>query len=214
MASSVFIAMFPLQLVIFPGEVMPLHIFEPRYKQLIADCESDGITFVIPTYVNQNVSQYGTEVSLVKVMRRYEDGELDILVRGERVVKILDVTDELEDKLYPGARTEAAAYSADADPSSEARLTEKVMELAKLLERTSPIAEPTQESFAFGLAPFLNMNLSQKLTLLAMRSERDRQEYLIRHVDGLIDSVRKRVAHKMPLMGQNGRTNGVSKPRA
>lgn len=214
MASSMFIAMFPLQLVIFPGEVIPLHIFEPRYKQLIGECESDGITFVITAYVNQSVSQYGTEVSLVKVMRRYEDGELDILVRGERVVRILEVVGELEDKLYPGARTEPAPYNAEVEDSVQERLSEKVMELAQLLERTGPITEPTQESFAFGLAPFLNMSLSQKLTLLAMQSERDRQEYLIRHVDTLIEAVRKRVTSQKSLMGQNGRANGVSKPSA
>ncbi len=214
MASSVFIAMFPLQLVIFPGEVLPLHIFEPRYKQLIGECESEGITFVIPTFVNQSVSQYGTEVSLVKVVRRYDDGEVDILVRGERVVKLLDVVEELDDKMYPGTRCESAPYKADSDETLRGRLSEKVIQLAQLLQRTSPITEPTQDSFAFDLAPFLNLNLSQKLTLLAMHSERDRQEFLIRHVDTLIKKVRERVTRKETLTGQNGRANGISKPRA
>lgn len=205
--------MFPLQLVIFPGEVIPLHIFEPRYKELIADCESDGITFVIPTFVNQSVSQFGTEVSLVKVIRRYDDGELDILVRGERVVKLLEVVEKYGEKMYSGVRCEPAPYRADADEEIEAVLREKVMQLAQLLERTGPITELTQESFGFALAPFLNLSLSQKLTLLAMHSERDRQEYLIRHVDDLIEKVRKRVTKQDRLMGLNGRSNGSTKPR-
>lgn len=213
MSSSVVIAMFPLQLVIFPGEVIPLHIFEPRYKQLIAECEADGITFVIPTFVNQSVSQFGTEVSLVKVIRRYDDGELDILVRGERVVKLLEVVERFGDKLYSGVRCEPAPYHADADDDIEAALREKVMQLAQLLERTGPITELTQDSFAFALAPFLNLNLSQKLTLLAMHSESDRQEFLIRHVDELIKQVRKRVDTPKTVIGQNGRANGITKPR-
>lgn len=213
MTSSVVIAMFPLQLVIFPGEVIPLHIFEPRYKQLIAECEADGITFVIPTFVNQSVSQFGTEVSLVKVIRRYDDGELDILVRGERVVKLLEVVERFGDKLYSGVRCEPAPYHADADDDIEAALREKVMQLAQLLERTGPITELTQDSFAFALAPFLNLNLSQKLTLLAMHSESDRQEFLVRHVDELIKQVRKRVDTPKTVIGQNGRANGITKPR-
>lgn len=214
MSASFVIAMFPLQLVIFPGEVIPLHIFEPRYKQLIGECESDGITFVIPTFVNQSVSQFGTEVSLVKVIRRYDDGELDILVRGERVVKLLEVVERYGEKMYSGVRCEPAPYHADAEQEIEAVLREKVMQLAQLLERTGPITELTQESFAFALAPYLNLNLSQKLTLLAMHSERDRQEYLIRHVDELIEAVRKRVTTQDTLIGHNGRANGKSNPRS
>lgn len=213
MSSSFVIAMFPLQLVIFPGEVIPLHIFESRYKELIGECESDGITFVIPTFVNQSVSQFGTEVSLVKIIRRYDDGELDILVRGERVVKLLEVVERFGEKLYSGVRCEAAPYHADAEDEIESALREKVMQLAQLLERTGPITELTQESFAFGLAPFLNLNLSQKLTLLAMHSERDRQEFLIRHVDELIKEVGKRVTTQKSLAGQNGRANGITKPK-
>lgn len=213
MPPSFVIAMFPLQLVIFPGEVIPLHIFEPRYKQLVGECESDGVTFVIPTFVNQSVSQYGTEVSLVKVIRRYEDGELDILVRGERVVKLLEVVERFGDKLYSGVRCEPAPYYADAEEEIESTLREKVMQLAQLLERTSPITELTQDSFAFGLAPYLNLNLSQKLTLLAMHSERDRQEFLIRHVDELIKEVGKRVDPQKTIVGQNGRSNGAPKRR-
>lgn len=213
MSPSFLIAMFPLQLVIFPGEVLPLHIFEPRYKELIGECESDGITFVIPTFVNQSVSQFGTEVSLVKVMRRYDDGELDILVRGERVVKLLEVVERYGEKLYSGVRCEAAPYYADAEEEVENALRVKVLELAQLLERTSPLTELTQDSFAFALAPFLNLNLSQKLTLLAMHSERDRQEFLTRHVDELIKEVKKRVTTQNTMMVRNGRSNGVSKPR-
>ena len=64
-----FLAIFPLQLAIFPGEEVPLHIFEPRYKQLIVECRDEGITFGIPTHVNGRIARYGTEVRLKKILK-------------------------------------------------------------------------------------------------------------------------------------------------
>jgi len=60
--------MFPLELVAFPGEELPLHIFEQRYQQLIEDCEEERVTFGIPTYINKRL-EYGTEMELLKVVK-------------------------------------------------------------------------------------------------------------------------------------------------
>ena len=77
---------FPLQSIFFPGETVPLHIFEPRYKQLIADCRANAITFGIPVFIN-NVMEYGTEVQLVEVVNTYEGGEMDIVGVARQVFK-------------------------------------------------------------------------------------------------------------------------------
>ncbi len=61
--------LFPLQSIFFPGETVPLHIFEPRYKQLINDCKNEAITFGIPVFIN-NGMQYGVEVQLVEVVTK------------------------------------------------------------------------------------------------------------------------------------------------
>lgn len=211
MSSGVFIAMFPLQLVIFPGEVIPLHIFEERYKQLIGECESEGARFIIPTYLNQNVAEVATEVSLVKIMRRTAEGEMDILVRGERVVEILDVYETLDDKLYPGARVVYRDHDPTVDDATADKLRNLVLELARLLDRTSPISEPTHGSLAFSLAPYLELPMPQKLRLLGMNKEQERQEFLITHVEKLVKAVRDRKSKESQVHGfnhNNGRSNG------
>ena len=76
----IYLPFFPLKLVAFPGEELNLHIFEPRYRQLLADAEQNGVTFGICTYINQ-LTGYGTEVRLEKIYKRYEDGRLDIKTR-------------------------------------------------------------------------------------------------------------------------------------
>ncbi|MGD1947779.1 MAG: LON peptidase substrate-binding domain-containing protein, partial [Croceivirga sp.] len=70
--------LFPLQSVFFPGETVPLHIFEERYKQLINDCREEAVTFGIPVYIDGTV-HFGTEVQLVEVVNTYETGEMDVV---------------------------------------------------------------------------------------------------------------------------------------
>ena len=110
-----FLALFPLQLALFPGEQVPLHIFEPRYKQLIAECRDEGVTFGIPAFVEGNLSVFGTEVELVRVLQTYDTGEMDIVVRGVKVFKIVELQTDVPDKLYAGGTIEYPDDDPDAD---------------------------------------------------------------------------------------------------
>ncbi len=94
-----FLAIFPLQLAIFPGEEVPLHIFEPRYKQLIAECRDEGITFGIPTHLNGRIARYGTEVRLKRILKTFDTGEMDIIVVGVRIFEVNEVQAEVSGKL-------------------------------------------------------------------------------------------------------------------
>src|SRR5690349_19282975 len=98
-----FIPIFPLSIVVFPGEKLNLHIFEPRYKQLISDCVSSQKPFGIPTVLKENVAEMGTLVQIKEVSKVYEDGRMDIKTEGIAVFKILEVIKELPEKLYSGA---------------------------------------------------------------------------------------------------------------
>ncbi len=71
-----YLPLFPLNLVAFPGETLNLHIFEDRYKELIGDCLEHEAPFGLPAYVENQV-EYGTEVQLVEVVERYDDGRLE-----------------------------------------------------------------------------------------------------------------------------------------
>ena len=72
-----FLPLFPLKLVAFPGERLNLHIFEPRYKQLIRECSENQITFGIPAFIDNKIVNIGTEIKLEKIENTYENGELD-----------------------------------------------------------------------------------------------------------------------------------------
>ncbi len=93
---------FPLSVFLFPGEDMPLRIFEPRYQQLIADARSSGITFVIPFVINQEIQEFGCEVGLKEIVAENPGGRMVITVESLSVVQIKSFRKRLEEKLYPG----------------------------------------------------------------------------------------------------------------
>ncbi|MCU0326286.1 MAG: LON peptidase substrate-binding domain-containing protein [Spirosomaceae bacterium] len=79
---------FPLNLVAYPHEDLNLHIFEPRYRQLINECLETGQTFGIPPFINNRLLGYGTEMKVVELSKRYENGRMDIKTRGLRIFRI------------------------------------------------------------------------------------------------------------------------------
>src|SRR5687767_1455194 len=98
-----FIPIFPLGIVLYPGETLNLHIFEPRYKQLIADCIDGKKPFGIPAVVNKHMMDFGTLTEITSVEHVDEKGEMDIRTEGKAVIRILEIIKEVPDKLYSGA---------------------------------------------------------------------------------------------------------------
>lgn len=93
---------FPLSVFLFPGEDMPLHIFEPRYKQLINEVRTQGITFAIPFVIEQEIQEFGCEVRLKDVVAEKGEGNMVIVVESIAIVKIFSYEKKLEGKLYAG----------------------------------------------------------------------------------------------------------------
>lgn len=104
--STSILPFFPLSVVVLPGEVCRLHIFEPRYKQLINDCVDSKTTFVIPFLNKSKFSDLGTEAIIKKVISTSENGEMDIEIIGARIFKILNYRNPLPNKLYSGGEIE------------------------------------------------------------------------------------------------------------
>ena len=96
---SVYLALFPLNIVVFPGEEVNLHIFEPRYKDLVNDCLNDKTNFGIPAFVDNKID-FGTEVEITEVVKKYEDDRMDIRTRGRRVLKVVDFQNPYSGKKY------------------------------------------------------------------------------------------------------------------
>lgn len=100
--SSTTLPFFPLSVFLFPGEDIPLHIFEPRYKQLINEARTLGITFAIPFVIQRDIQGFGCEVRLKDVVGEKEEGNMVIVVESLGLVEIGSYEKHLEGKLYPG----------------------------------------------------------------------------------------------------------------
>ncbi len=98
-----FIPIFPLGIVVYPGENLNLHIFEPRYKQLIHECHTGKKPFGIPTVIEDRLQDYGSLVQVSEMTQVHENGEMDIRTTGLKVFRILEVIKTVPDKLYSGA---------------------------------------------------------------------------------------------------------------
>ena len=98
-----FIPIFPLGVVAYPGEQLNLHIFEPRYKQLIRECMDLQKPFGIPVVIDDQMMEFGTLMEITMIKQVYDDGKMDIITRGVQVFRLLEVVKEIPDKLFSGA---------------------------------------------------------------------------------------------------------------
>lgn len=96
------IAAFPLNLILLPGEEIPLRIYEPRYKQLVDECLNDSLPFGIPYMENGQMAEIGSEVEIVKLVGRNSNDDMVILVKGKSLYKTIEYFPTLPGKLYGG----------------------------------------------------------------------------------------------------------------
>ncbi len=172
--------LFPLQSIFFPGETVPLHIFEPRYKQLINDCKNEAATFGIPVYIN-NSMQYGVEVQLVEVVTRYEKGEMDVVCVARQVFKLLSFEKQLEGKLYAGGVVELLAYDYESDDAFKEEVLHKLRSLYAIME--VPFSEASVAKFnSFSLAHKMGLSFEQEYSLLQIPKEMDRLAFIDEHL--------------------------------
>ena len=121
----------PLNIVVFPGEKISLHIFEPRYKQLILDCLENNSTFGMPLLFNNLITEYGTELKLISIDKTLKGGELEIKAQGSRVFKIKEFYNQLPNRLYSGGDVKQAEDMQDENPVTKALLKEQLQTFAR-----------------------------------------------------------------------------------
>lgn len=174
------LALFPLQSVVYPGERLPLHIFEKRYKQLMEDCENTGIHFGIPTFID-NELEYGTEMKLLETVQTYETGARDVICKGIRVFRIKNFDHNEKNKYYAGGDVELLKNRNDSTKALKDQLLDLIFELYVHLEIPAP--ELDRSAFnSYTLAHKLGLSLQQEYSLLRILSEKKRQEFLINHL--------------------------------
>lgn len=188
---SELLPLFPLQLVVFPGESLNLHIFEPRYKQLIGECEERGTTFGIPAYIDGKVQNIGTEIELVSIEKKYPKGEMDVKTKGTGIFKIHDFQQQASGKLYPGGRIERIPFTTEGDLLKNKKILELAAELFNLLQvNKEPPSDPAAFS-TFDIAHQVGFTLQQEYQFLAIPEEALRQDVMLQQLGQLLPTVRK-----------------------
>jgi uncharacterized protein len=177
-----FIPLFPLSIVVFPGEELNLHIFEPRYKQLINDCFEAKKPFGIPTVINNAVMECGTLVEIVEITKVYEDGQMDVKTRGTLVFKILEQIQELPQKLYHGAIVTYPATKYIGSAALMEKIVESIRELHVLLQVNKNFKKTDADLISFDVAHHAGMTLEDEYQLLEFEQELHRQEFIKRHL--------------------------------
>lgn len=180
--------LFPLNLIAFPGESLNLHIFEPRYKQLIEDCLDLRRNFAIPSFVHKKI-EYGTEMKISDVNKIYTDGRMDITVQGIVLIKVNKFSNPVPGKLYAGGQVERLENIEDIQ--EEVRW--EMINLLKKLYQTLNIVEDVKVSsdvISYDVAHKIGLTLEQEYECLKITSEHQRQLFIIDHLKKAIPILR------------------------
>ena len=177
-----FVPIFPLAIVVYPGEDLNLHIFEPKYKQLINECHEQNKGFAIPVVIENKMNELGTFVEITEISKVYDSGEMDIRTKGKSIVRVLEVIKDVPDKLYNGA---IVSYL-DNDEHGKRVLMDKVIaaikELHRMLNVTKPFPKDEENLWSYDVAHHAGLTLEGEYELLSIMNELQRQEYLKRHL--------------------------------
>ena len=177
-----FIPLFPLGIVVYPGEELNLHIFEPRYKQLINDCFTAKRPFGMPPVINKLVSETGTLVEITEISKVYDNGEMDIKTKGTAVFKILEKIQELPDKLYHGAIVTYPPISYNGSSALMKKNLQGIRELHSFLNITKDFKRSDEELQSFDIAHHAGMTIEDEYQILQFDQELHRQEFIKRHL--------------------------------
>jgi Lon protease-like protein len=184
-----FIPIFPLGIVVYPGEKLNLHIFEPRYKQLINECYTEKKLFGIPTMIENRLQDYGSLVEVTEIIKVHDNGEMDIKTKGAKVFRILEVIKSVPEKLYSGAIVNYPDNYEKGNPEIVRRVVNSIRELHKLLRISKKFKKKDEELKSYDLAHHVGLSLEEEYELLGLMDERQRLEYLKRHLTKVIPLV-------------------------
>ena len=166
------LAFFPLQTVFFPGETVPLHIFEERYKQLINDCREEAVTFGIPVYINNSI-RFGVEVQLVEVVNAYDSGEMDVVCIARQIFEVLTFENQMQGKLYAGGTVEFIDSQNNADKNYRKKVFDRLKDLYELMGVEFPNT-PFDKFNSYAFAHKMGLSFEQEYELLQLTDEIDR----------------------------------------
>jgi Lon protease-like protein len=196
------LGLFPLNLVLLPGEQAPLHIFEPRYKELIGECLEEGREFGLVLEDEEGMRDVGTRAGVIEVLERFPDGRLNVVVEGRDRFRLLELREERE-----FATAEVDEIEDEADAPSEAEVEECLAAYHRVVKAAEAELEDLDfdaDSIAFQIAARVDFGTEVKQGLLELRSERERVIRLAPMLNRAADAV-EREREIRARAGGNGR---------
>jgi Lon protease-like protein len=180
---------FPLELVLFPGVPLPLHIFEPRYKEMIAECLELKKPFGIVRASAEGVADIGCTAEILQVTKKYDDGRMDILTRGVDRFEVLEVNEsrsflQAEITLIPDEPGRPAQKMVEQAVRLHA-------EIAKLAGTEVSGPEEGASNLSYLLAGSLPLDLDFKQQLLVTSSEAKRLEAVVEYLQAVLPGLRR-----------------------
>jgi Lon protease-like protein len=199
--------LFPLEIVLFPGASLPLHIFEPRYRTLIGDCLKNKTEFGVVLMREDEMAEVGCTARIKEVVKHYDDGRLDIVSEGVRRFEIISENSEEE-----VLRAEVTFFDDEGaeDPHEVRRLSESVKSIyAKIVlavakpNTSVTLVDAKAPRLAFSVAEHLGLPLEVCQNLLGMRSETKRLFEVERYLEELLPRI-ERFQKAKTRVGGNG----------
>jgi len=200
------LGLFPLGIVLLPTEQIPLHIFEDRYQELIAECLADEREFGLIFADEDGLRELGTRAAVTEVLERFDDGRLNVVVEGRERFRLLELTggrsfqtgvvEPLEDEPDP------------ADPADEERALELFGRLVELTGAEVEPPAPGAAQLSFELAGRFEFAAELKQRLLGLTSERGRVHMLAEVLEGAAQAVERERE-----IAERASTNGKVDPR-
>jgi Lon protease-like protein len=193
--------LFPLNVVLLPGSPLPLHIFEPRYKEMIGECRANNAPFGVVRATDEGIAEIGCTAETVSVTKEYSDGRMDLVTEGRKRFEVLELNQErsflrAEVLLVPDEPGIAA-------PEQRARAIEFHRQILALAGAVQDLSDADQSALSFYLAGSLPLDLDFKQRLLAMRSEAERIETVAKYFETILPNL-QRAARAREKAGGNG----------
>ena len=188
------VPLFPLELVLLPGVPIPLHIFEPRYREMIAECMEQKKPFGIVRASEEGVADIGCTAEIVSITKKYEDGRMDILARGVERFEVVEVNEERSFlRAEISLLQDEDEVEADGDP--DAALVQQAVrlhaEIGHLAGADLSPADDGAPNLSYLLAGSLPLDLDFKQNLLATLSEKKRLEAIVGYLQAILPGLRR-----------------------
>jgi Lon protease-like protein len=188
---SSLLPIFPLELVLLPGVPLPLHIFEPRYKEMIAECLEQKKPFGVVRASSDGVADIGCTAEIMSVIKKYDDGRMDILTRGVERFEVIEVN---EDRSFLQAEISVVQDEDEPGKPAAEMVTQAVRlhaEIAKLAGAEPAGPDEHAGNLSFLLAGSLPLDLDFKQNLLSTLSEKKRLEAVIGYLEAILPGLRR-----------------------